>query len=170
MAGEAKQDAPASGKSSRLVPILIIAGVMIVEGVGVFAFSRFMSPGPPEAMAGEEAGEGDGAFLVDDEYAEIALASCRPTNRNGPKVATVRIRVSALVRADLLEKMKERVTQMQSRIDDRVNFVVRSADQKHLNEPGLETIKRQLKREMDLLFGDEELIIDVLVPELLQTG
>jgi len=164
------KDAPASRKSSRLVPVLIIAGVMLVEGVAVFALSRFMSPGLPEAMADEEAGKGEEDFLVDDEYGEIALASCRPTNRNGPKAATVRIRVSALVRADLVEKMKERVVLMQSRIDDRVNFVVRNADQKHLDEPGLETIKRQLEREMDLLFGDEELIIDVLVPELLQSG
>ena len=105
-----------------------------------------------------------------EAFSEIPLADCRPTNKNGVKVFSYSIRVSGLVETEQLEEAQKLVEKMQDRIDDRVNFVIRSADQKFLNEPGLETIKRQLKSEMDKLVGRDDLIVEILVPELLQTG
>lgn len=172
MADEANEaDAGASpGKSGSMKAVVIIGIIMLVEGVGVYGLTRLMAPPPPAADASEDEDDAISDELFErDEYREIELSSCRPTNRNGAKTLTVSISVTALVREVDLEGMQKLVENMQGRIDDRVNFVVRSVDQRHLNEAGLEVIKRQLKHELDGIFGDEDLIVELLIPELLQT-
>ena len=159
-----------SGKGGRgkLVPILIIAVVMVLEGVGVFALTKLLSPPPPEALADGSA-TGTDPSLVAEQFAEIEVASCRPTNKQGAKISTVSIRVVILVAKEHEERVKELVEKMKGRIHDRVNAVVRRADARQLNEPELDTIKRQLKNEFDLMFEDDKLVEEVVIPELLQS-
>ena len=100
--------------------------------------------------------------------AEIELAECRPGNSTSGKYISFNIRVSALVTSDDVERAKQLVKEKRSRIQDRINYVVRSAELKQLYEPGFETIRRRLKHEMDQLFDDDTLIKGILIPELLQ--
>jgi len=51
-----------------------------------------------------------------------------------------------------------------------VTTVIRSADPKFLQEPGLETIRRQIKFELDKVLGDDKIIVDLLIPSLLQSS
>jgi len=102
--------------------------------------------------------------------AEIELPECRPTNRMSGKLVLFRLRVSILVSAAAAEKAKALVESNKARISDRLNFVIRSADPQHLNEPGLESVKRRIKHELDRVACDEALIQEVLIPELLQSG
>jgi flagellar basal body-associated protein FliL len=168
---EAAQLASARKRSRRLISVLIVAGLMIVEGIFLFCLINWVSPPPPEAVAGDDSasvsGQGPG-LAGGDGLAEVDLTSCTLTNRNGPKAFTVTISVSVLVREMDEERVRELGERMKSRINDRVNFVVRSADQKYLNQPGLETIKRHLRNELEKCFGDDQLIVEVLVPELIQ--
>jgi flagellar basal body-associated protein FliL len=174
---EQPTDAPAAAspekKPGKMVTMLIVAGLMIAEGVGVFFLAGVVSPPPPQAQAGEAGLEDEGlgadGLPLGDGMVEIHLADCTVTNRNGVKTYTVTISVAVLARAkdeELLTAMAER---MKARIDDRVNFVVRSTDQKLLGQPGLETIKRHLQSEFEKIFGEDELIVEVLVPELIQS-
>lgn len=160
----------------RLISVLIVAGLMIVEGIFLFCLLNWVSPPPLEAVAGDDSagGTSEGSGLDErglswgDGLAEVDLTSCTLTNRNGPKAYNVTISVSVLVREMDEERIGELAERMKSRINDRVNFVVRSADQKYLNQPGLETIKRHLRNELEKCFGDDQLIVEVLVPELIQ--
>ena len=68
------------------------------------------------------------------------------------------------------EKAANLVKANQARINDRVNFIIRAAEPQHLKEPGLDTIKRKLKAELDRVLGEENLIKEVLVPDFLQSG
>jgi flagellar basal body-associated protein FliL len=68
------------------------------------------------------------------------------------------------------ERAKQIAEANKARINDRVNVVIRSAEPKDLNEPGLETIKRRLKHELARVMGDEQLIQEILIPEFLQSG
>jgi flagellar basal body-associated protein FliL len=173
---EAGESRFARKRSRRLMGVLIVAGLMIVEGIFLFCLINWISPPPPEAVAGEDSagisGQGSGpdenGLSWGDGLAEVDLTSCTLTNRNGPKAFTVTISVSVLVREMDEERVREQAERMKSRINDRVNFVVRSADQKYLNQPGLETIKRHLRNELEKCFGDDQLIVEVLVPELIQ--
>ena len=155
-------------KKNKLVPILVIALLMIGEGVGIFFLIKSVNPDPAKTMAHN----GDlslGAFQG-DSMAEVALVECRPSNRMAGKLVTFHIKVSGLVTSEDHERAKELVEAKKARLEDGVNIVIRSAEPKHLNEPGLETIKRRLKYEIGRIFGDDELIKEVLLPQILQSG
>jgi flagellar basal body-associated protein FliL len=169
---EAPAAQPRRKKPGKMLTLLIVAALMIGEGVGVFLLANTVSPPPPQAQAGE-AGLGDegldaAGLPLGDGMAEVHLADCTVTNRNGVKTYTVTISVAVLVQSKDAELMTAMAERMKARIDDRVNFVLRSADQKLLGQPGLETIKRHLRSEFDKIFGEDELIVEVLVPELIQ--
>lgn len=183
--------APASGeakKPSRKKSLLIVASLMLVEGVAIFFGTRMLA-GPAVATAeeahasAEDHGaaeahghggghEGGGAKNApfESEFGEITISECRTTNRESGRLITFRMRVSVLVKAAQLEKAKSLIESNRARIDDRINFVIRSADPAFLNEPTLETIKRRLKSELDRLMCDEHLIEEVLIPEMLASA
>jgi len=160
-------------KKSKL-PLVIVMSLMLGEGAAMLFVAKIMfAPSPLEAMAASDAADETAAVEAEqvdavDETAEIAVADCRPSNNVTGKLLTFRLRVSALVRAQDAERVGTLVESNAARIEDRINFVIRSAEPHHLNEPGLETIKRRVKRELDQILGDEQLILEILIPELLQ--
>jgi len=54
-------------------------------------------------------------------------------------------------------------------IKDRLQAVIRAADPKDLNDPSLETLKRQLLLELNNLIGGKELIREILISNMLQS-
>lgn len=161
---DAAGDAPPS--SGRRLSIVVVAALMLGEGVGVYFLADMLSPPPPQAAAAE--GEGDDSAKMTD-LAEIELAECRPSNRMAGRFITYHIRVLGLVQADRLTEIESLTQSRRARLEDAVNVVIRSADPKHLDEPDLGTIRRRLKYEFDRIFGDEDVIQDVLIPQLLQS-
>jgi flagellar basal body-associated protein FliL len=61
--------------------------------------------------------------------------------------------------------MKEFIENRKNTVDDVISRVIRSADERHLAEPGLETLKRQIRFELGRLIGDDKIIEHVLIPE-----
>ncbi|MFQ5413618.1 MAG: flagellar basal body-associated FliL family protein [Phycisphaerae bacterium] len=169
MADDAGQAKTGGGGQGRLVTLLVVGALMAVEGVAVFAVSRMFAPAPvtAEASTGSASDADDGA---PGDQAEIVLSKCRPTNKTTGKLITFSISVSGLVARDRLEEITQMVADKQSRLDDRVNYVVRSAEVQQLNEPELQTIKRRLKQEFAKVFGDDAVIDEVLITELLQSS
>jgi flagellar basal body-associated protein FliL len=165
-ANEKETTKPPKGK---LPMILLIVGIMGLEGVGVFALANFLSPAPPEASAAGSGEDQEGGSAPLEGTIEIKLADCRVSNRQGAKVSVVSIKVSGLFRTELGDKVKLCVEEMRSRIDDRVSFVLRGASQQTLSEPGLQSLKRQLNHEFDRLLGEDGLLLEVLIPEFYQT-
>ncbi len=169
------QNPPPSPQKRSKLPILIVAGLMLVEGVAIFAAAKYFLSGSPTVVKAADA-DAPPDFGADRSgrgslnTAEVELSECRPSNTVTGRLLTFRVRVSALVKQSDHERMKTLVTTNQARITDRVNYVVRSAEPQQLNEPGLESIKRRLKHEFDAILGDETLIQEVLIPEMLQSG
>lgn len=158
------------GGKGRGMQIAIVAVLMAGEGVGVYLLTKALEAKPTSVLAGMsglEAGVADGA--ENTELVEIELAECKPANNLLGKLVTYHLRVSALVPASEVERMQDLVKAKGARIRDRVNFVIRSADPRHLDEPGLETIKRRLKSELEQIIDEEGIIKEVLIPELLQS-
>jgi hypothetical protein len=145
-----------------------VALLMGAEGVAVFLLAQVLGPGPAQAF-GASNGNGGSAGRGGDEFAEVELADCRPSNKMSGRFITLHIRVSALVSSGDLERVEKLVRRKQARIDDGVNTIIRSAELVHLNEPKLETIRRRLKFEFGRIFGDEELVKEVLIPEWQQS-
>ncbi len=170
---EAAEKTPGKPKSKSWIAVLVL---MAVEGAAIFFGTKFLIHAEPTpAVAAEEDGKptviaGSPAALKTPELAEVELAECRPVNKVSGKLITFRMRLSGLVKAEDMERAKTLIDANKARINDRINFVIRSADINHLNEPALETIKRRLKSEIDRAMGDEALIREVLIPEMIPSG
>ena len=163
---------PGRGGKSKLFAIMIVAGLMLIEGVGVYSLVKFTGGTPAASEAAQGGGKtepGQPIELPKDLEAEVEVLECRPSNRTVGKLITFHLKVSVLVRRENQEQVQKLVEEKKGRLQDRVNYVIRSAQLKHLNEPGLETIRRQIKHEFDSIFGDDELIVAVLIPQMLQS-
>lgn len=165
------EGAPAASGGSRKLQLIIVAVLMIGEGAGVYFVTNALSDSPVPALAEDVADDdAEGSGLHSDDYVEVELAECRPSNRMSGKFVTFHIKVSALVRADMADTAKDVVRKRQSRIADRVNFVVRSAEPKHFDDPSLQTIKRRIKHELAIIVDNDEMFVEILIPEILQSG
>ena len=162
--------AAGGGGRGRLAPFLVVAVLMIAEGVGVFIAARALGSGPAPAAAAQDETLAPLPEPGGDEFAEVALADCKPSNKMSGKLIVFHIRVSALVRSADHAKAQKLAEDKKARIEDSVNTVIRSADLNDFNEPGLETVKRRLKHELGRILGDERLIVEVLIPQLLQSA
>ncbi|MHC5109871.1 MAG: hypothetical protein ACYTHJ_08340 [Planctomycetota bacterium] len=154
---------------ARMMQMIIVASLMLGEGVAVYFVANAMGPDPAITSGAETEPENED-IEAEPDYSEVALAECRPTHRKGGKKIVLFVKVSALVLEEDADKATDMTEDRQSRILDRIQFVIRSAEIQHINEPGLETIKRRLKWEMDKIFGDPELLREILIPEWQQSG
>ena len=159
---------PTNEKKSAKSLVIGVALLMLLEGAGVFLLAGSVFGPPSEGLAADGI---DGADEdAGDAFAEVVVSQCRPTNRRSGKLITFSVRVAILVdQADKEEALKV-VEEKQARIDDRVNFVFRSAELAHLNEPGHDTVKRRIKGALDEVFEGRAVVREVLIPELLQSG
>jgi len=154
----------------RAVPILIVALLMGAEGVGIFVAANVLGSDPESAMA--DGGDVDAAAVngSGEVLTEVEVAECRPSNRLSGKFVTFHIRVTALVASADLERAQRLVRAKRAQLEDGVNTVIRSTAPKHFDEPGYDTIKRRLKSELGRIFGDEELIKELVIPQMHQSG
>jgi len=167
----AENAAQASKRKGRLAPFIVVGALMLGEGIGVFLLAKALSPPPISALAMEGGAlGGEQIDATSGEMVEVDIADCRPSNKMSGKFVTFQIRVSGLVDPKQREAAQEMVRAKQARIDDAVNIVVRAAQPSELNEPGLETLRRRLRHELGRVFGDDELVRQVLIPQLLQSG
>lgn len=143
--------APAKKKGPPMLPI-IVGVVMIVEGALVYLAATFMMGGSsqaaPTALEGES--EDDGERLV-----EIPLIEDKFQNMSTGRVWQWQVELVLRVR----QKNQERVTQEMERrtaeLREGVSRIVRSAQDRHLREPGLETVERQFTTYLNEVFGSD---------------
>lgn len=159
------------------LPVLL-GGVMVIEAVALFAGFKMLGGGPAEAEAhageahveyddhGNPIATGDAA-LTHDELAEVVVGSFRSPNRLNGRTYVYHLEISVRVKGDVKEQVEATLASSTALVKDRMNRIVASIDPQKLNgaaEPGLETLRRQVKYQLDLIVGDG-LIEEVLVPQ-----
>ncbi|MCP4593132.1 MAG: hypothetical protein GY842_20545 [bacterium] len=157
--------APSSGKK-KIITLGVVGGIMLLEGVGIFMLARMTGEPAPS-----EAGEAmvDPLQLIEQMDVEVLLGECDAINRKSGDAVVVHLTLSGRVSADNVERVTQLIEKRQNTIRDRVQMILRSADPQHLNEPNLDTLKRQVKTEVDKILGEEELVLEVLIPQILQS-
>lgn len=161
--------AEANPKSkSKLVPIIVIGMLMAGEGIGVYFLANFLSPPPAGALGADDGDEGIG--IAGEGTAELDLVECRATNSISGRRMDVFIRVAVIVKDDDLERATELRDSHKSRIEHSVNVTIRGADPKHFEEPELQTLRRRIKAELAEIFDDEQLVRQVLIPNVMAQG
>jgi len=163
------------------LPVLL-GGVMLIEAVVLFAGFKFLGSGASNASAGatlveaeaghgaENAGghgEGDGKGHVDKKKTvEVKVLEFKAPNKLSGRTFIYDVSVYAITKAEHEEALKEVITGREATIKDRVRTIIAQMDPDKLgggSEPGLETLRRQIKYQLDELSG-EDVIGEVLVP------
>ncbi|MCO6437982.1 MAG: flagellar basal body-associated FliL family protein [Phycisphaerae bacterium] len=163
---------PKTSKKGKLIQGGVILALMAVEGVAIFYFANSLSPAPTSAQGAMVAGRSSEAEAASDtgKLSEIEIAECRTSNGASGKLVYFQVKVVALVDPLRLEDAKKLIEANKGRIQDRINFVFRSADLAHLAEPNLDTIKRRIKFELDRILDDPKLVQQVLLPDFTPSG
>lgn len=159
----------ASVKKGRKKAILLVAALMLAEGIGLFVLMSVLAPTPDTSLA-EEGGSVSDEETALNRHVEVMLCEVDAANRKDGRTYVFHMQISALVPVEHQERIERFVVARKMSISDRIQTVIRAADPRHLSEPSLETIRRQLTFEIKQLFGDEDDVIkEVLIPQLLQT-
>jgi flagellar basal body-associated protein FliL len=161
---EASPEAPAESKSKRpLTTLGVFGGVMVVEGLAIFMLMRFFGTTPDPTLGVE--GIQVPTTQPWKESAELEVAKLRVQNNNASRPLLCSVTVVIRVHQADVEKVKEFLHNRKNTVEDALSRIVRSAEERHLNEPGLETLKRQFRFELGSLVNDDTVIEQVLIPE-----
>ncbi len=155
-----------SGKGKKLL-IIGVAGFMLLEGVGLFLLTKMMYQQPEAAQA--TITEEEKALQNVQEEIELTLPELSSFNKREGRLFIYKLVVTIRVPKDSSEEIQKILEARESTILDRFNTVIRSAETKYLNEPGLDTIRRQFRFELEKILGDDELILELLIPKFFQS-
>ena len=170
---------------------VMLGGVMILEAVVLFAGFKFLGGGAPQTAAGadivsEEAheddeghgetahseghggGHDDGAKKPASKRKtlELKVLDFRAPNKQSGRTFLYDVSIFAVTKAEHEAKVKSTIEDRTALITDRVRTIIAQSDPEKLgggSEPGLETLRRQVKYQLDEIVG-EGMISEVLIP------
>lgn len=180
---EKKEAKPAAGAAAAAAgggllsktPVLL-GGAMLIEAVVLFAGFKFLAGGGPKSANAadlttetrvDDKGGKDGSASADkNKSVEINVVDFKATNKQSGRTFLYDVSIFVSVKADAADKVKGLIQDREALIKDRVRTIIAESDPDKLgggSEPGLETLRRQVKYQLDEICG-EGLIDEVLVP------
>lgn len=182
-AGEKKE--AAGGKAGGLLTKLpvLMGGVMIIEAAVLFAGFKFLGAGAPRAAEGaelieaegeghgEEGGHGEGgeggAAIDPKKSVEVSVLEFKAPNKLSGRAFLYDVSIYARTSGEHAQRVTDTIKANEALIKDRIRTIIAQSDPEKLGggtEPGLETLRRQVKHQLDEIIG-EEMIDEVLVPK-----
>jgi flagellar basal body-associated protein FliL len=161
---------------------VILGGVMLLEAVVLFAGFKFLGSGAPKTA--------NGADLVQDSAKVEGSSATQPSNASAGKNQTVEmnlvdfkalnklsghsflydVSIDVTVKPEFEDRVKNAIKDRDALIKDRVRTIIAELDPEKLggaSEPGLETLKRQVKFQLDQVLGDglvDEVLVSRCIP------
>ena len=187
---DAKKDGHGGGGIAGLLTKLpvMMGGVMIIEAVVLFAGFKFLGSGAKSAEGanvahldtGEEGGNGDAghgegghgggegkAAPVDKRKTiEINVLDFKAPNKLSGRTFLYDVSIYLVTKNEFAEQVKQTIKDRDALIKDRIRTIIAQSDPEKLgggSEPGLETLRRQVKYQLDEIVG-EQMISEVLIP------
>lgn len=157
---ENKDQAPPKGKKNTMI---VVAAMMLLEAVGVYVLVGVIGGGPSSAGASEITGLEQ---LDQDTPVEIMLVEDRFQNLDSGRVWGWQTEVYMKVRKKNEEAVNEILARDAAAVREGVALIFRKARDRHLREPGMETLNHQLMAYVVEVFGldGEELpVIDKVI-------
>jgi flagellar basal body-associated protein FliL len=171
-AGAKAEESQSNGGFLTKTPVLL-GGVMLIEAVVLFAGFKILgghpqvAPGAEIALDGRGDGKGEGrGGKSDKKTVELPVLDTKAPNRTNGRTYLYDVSIVAVVKAENEERVRNILKDNKALIEDRLSTIVRESDPEKLgggSEPGLETLRRQVKYQLDRIAG-EGLIEEVLVP------
>jgi flagellar basal body-associated protein FliL len=175
----AEKKPEASGASAMLSKTPVLLGVvMVLEAVVLFAGFKFLGGGPKAASAVELAHEGEsggehgegagksGKGADKDKFVELNVVDFKAPNSQNGRRYLYDVSVYVSVKGEAEAKVKDMIKDREALIKDRIRTIIGQMDPEKLgggSEPGLETLRRQVKAQLENIIGDG-MIDEVLVP------
>jgi flagellar basal body-associated protein FliL len=157
---------------------VMLGGVMILEALVLFAGFRMLGGGPQSAHGAdlqlhedEKKGdghgeEGNGSSAPKAGTVELQVLEFRAQNKLSGRTFLYDVSVYLVTKAEFSDKVKSTLAGREALIKDRVRTIIAQNDPEKLgggSEPGLETLRRQVKHQLDEIVGDG-MIEEVLIP------
>jgi flagellar basal body-associated protein FliL len=153
---------------------VLLGGVMLLEAIVLFAGVKFLGAGAKSANADlttalKADSAAGGAAAAGDQDVEIPLVDDKFANRLSGRTFLYDVAMSLMIKSQNADKVKKTISDNDALIRDRVRTIIATMDPEKLgggSEPGLETLRRQVKYQLDEIVGDG-MIDEVLVPKCL---
>lgn len=152
---------------------VLLGAVMVIEAIVLIAGIKIVGGGAKKADAVELAPEGadkvdgkDGKSVDNKATVELQLVDFRAPNKVSGRTFLYDVNIVVTTSMATSDKVKDLISGRDALIKDRVRTIIAELDPEKLgggSEPGLETLRRQVKYQLDQILGDG-LIDDVLVP------
>jgi flagellar basal body-associated protein FliL len=181
LAGGEKK-ASAKGGLLTKMPVML-GGVMVLEAAVLFAGFKFLGGGSPKLVHGAELvseshephghddvdghSTGPSAAIEKSKLVEMQVLDFRSPNKTSGRTYLYEVSIFLVTKAEFQDKVKNIISEREALIKDRVRTIIAQSDPEKLgggSEPGLETLRRQVKYQLDEIIGDG-LIEEVLVPK-----
>lgn len=177
-AGGEKGGAKGGGVAGLLTKLpVLLGGVMLIEAVVLFAGFKFLAGGTPKAAVGADLVEGgtkspDGkdaggaTSQPSNQPIEVQLIDFKALNKLSGHSFLYDVSIFVTVKPQFESQVEDAIKSHQALIEDRVRTIIAELDPEKLgggSEPGLETLRRQVKYQLDEILG-EGLVDEVLVP------
>lgn len=154
---------------------ILVGGAMLLEGVVLIAGVYVLrGGGGPAAAQGAElvapAEGGEGAAKSQTGSAEVKLVEFRAQNKQSGRTFLYDVSMSVMTPAKDEAQVKQLISDREALIQDRIRTIIAEMDPDKLAggaEPGMETLRRQVKHQMDLILGDgkvQEILISRFIP------
>jgi flagellar basal body-associated protein FliL len=171
----AQASAPAKESKGGLLtktPV-VLGGVMLIEAIVLFAGFKVFG-GKPQPAAGAElaamdAADGHGTgkgSSARGKTVEVSVVDFKALNRSSGRTFLYDVSIYVVIKADKEQKVKDTFKDGKALIEDRIRTIIAESDPEKLgggSEPGLETLRRQVKYQLDGIVG-EGVIDEVLIP------
>ncbi len=160
------EEAPAGAPAKRPKKMLtfgLIGGVMLVEGLAIFAFMKMYGT-EPDPTLGLELAPTTNPWA---EYAEIEVATLRVANTSAGRTILYNVKIVVTVHHDKEQQLKDIFEKRKWTIDDAISRLIQEASELEMSEPGKESLKRKVRHELSQIIHDDAMVEEVLIPELI---
>ena len=168
-AGAKASDAPESSGLLTKTPVLL-GGVMIIEALVLFAGFKFLGSGPKPSsgaeLVGEDGRSGAKGESTGNKTVEIPVVDFKAPNKANGRTFLYDVSIFVVAKPQFEQRLKDIFKDRGALIQDRIRTIIAESDPEKLaggSEPGLETLRRQIKYQLDEIVG-EGMIDEVLVP------
>ena len=156
---------------------VMLGGVMLIEAVVLFAGFKFLASGAPKTANGadlvtvnktegkEGAKDGAAASSTQPSEVEINLVDYKALNKLSGHSFLYDVSIDVTTKPEFQDRVTSAIKDKDGLIKDRIRTIIAELDPEKLggaSEPGLETLKRQVKFQLDQVLG-EGLVDEVLV-------
>ena len=162
-AAKAPEEAPAAAAPKRKLPmayIMVGLTVVLLEG-GTVGVMMMTSGGPKRALAQTPATQP--ADVVDKD-AEVAIIDAKLPNSSSGHLYMYDIQIVAKVSEKNKAKLGEVMTEHAAEIRDKIRTIIARTEKVTLDEPGLETLRRQISYQLEQDVG-ADVIKELLIPK-----